>query len=417
MEPTMRIFTCSVPALATLLCCVASAAGAAAESARPWLGDGSIGLSFRYRYEYVDEEAFAEDARASTLRSRLSLQSGTHRDLAFLIEVDDIREILQDDFNAGAGNTPGRSRFPVVADPEGTEVNQAHVDYLGLTDTRIRLGRQRINLDDQRFVGGVGWRQNEQTFDAVSVDWNAARGRIFYALVDNVNRVFGEDVPAGDHRQSATHLLNLSTDVGATGELAAKAKLTAYHYAIDNDDAADFSTRTTGLRLLGSQPWRDARLGLLLEYAHQGDLADNPVSYRADYWHVNVTAARNGWSLGLGWEVLDGDRDRPGRAFRTPLATLHAFNGWADQFLTTPDAGLDDRYLTLATRQGPWVAELRAHRFEAADGGARLADEIDLQVGRKLGNRIRIDLFAAAFDGRNGYGDVDKVWLMLTATF
>lgn len=402
---------------ATLLPAMALAQPASepATGPRSLIDDGQVGLSFRYRFEHVDDDAFAEEADASTLRSRLSFQSGEYRDWSFFLEAEDVREIIVDDFDAGAGNTPGRSEYPVVADPEGTEVNQAYVDYTGLADTRLRLGRQRINLDNQRFVGGVGWRQNEQTYDAFSVDWKNDRGRVFYALVDNVNRVFGDDVPAGDHRQDPSHLLN------AAAELAGIGTLSGYYYGIDNDDAPAFSTDTYGVRLQGAAQVRGQQASYLAEYAHQRDAANNPVNYSADYWHLNGALAfadvgpADTLSAGLGWEVLGGDEDEPGEAFRTPLATLHAFNGWADQFLTTPGAGLDDRYLKVSAQRGPWTLEARGHLFSAADGGDDYGQELDLRLGRKVNPYLRLDLFAAAFDGEGGFDDVTKLWFMVTA--
>jgi len=373
------------------------------------LADGTPALSFRYRFEFVDDDAFTRNAKASTLRSRLSFQSGSYQDAAFFIEVEDIRDIIADDFNAGAGNTPGQSEFPVVADPEGTEINQAYLDYTGIIGTRLRLGRQRINLDNQRFVGGVGWRQNEQTYDALSADWSNDRARVFYAAVDNVNRVFGDDVAAGDHRQAPSHLLNLSTEVSDVGRAG------VYYYLIDNEDEPAFSTATTGVRLSGDRPLPAFTLAYLTEYARQEDFADNPRSYSADYWHLNAAATVGALTLTAGWEVLSGDADNPGEAFRTPLATLHAFNGWADQFLTTPEAGLDDRYLRLGFQAGDWTLEARAHQFEAEDGGGEFGSEFDVHAGRKFGRHLQFDVFAAAFDGDDGFSDVLKVWLMISA--
>jgi len=395
---------------------LSSQAASAAEQPAALMNDGKIALAFRYRYEFVDDDNFPEEAKASTLRSRLSLQSGSYRDFSFFLEADDIREIGSDDFNAGAGNTPSRTMYPVVADPEGTEVNQAYADYRGFAGTLVRLGRQRINLDNQRFVGGVGWRQNEQTFDAVSVDWSDERSRVFYAAVDNVNRIYGEDVPDGDHRQDPTHLLNLSTEVAGIG------RLSAYHYAIDNEDVLTLSTRTTGVRLAGKANPSGAKpsgvaVTYQVEYAQQSDSADNPRSIDADYWHLGAGVGAGILEVSAGWEVLGGDADEPGQAFRTPLATLHAFNGWADMFLTTPDAGLDDRYLALKATHEGWVAEVRAHRFEAEEGGAEFGDETDLRVGYRFGPHLQLDLFAAAFNGVEGYQDVTKAWLMVTAEF
>ncbi len=76
-------------------------------------------------------------------------------------------------------------------------------------------------------------------------------------------------------------------------------------------------------------------------------------------------------------EVLTGDANDSGKAFRTPLATLHVFNGWADKFLTTPAAGLDDRYLK-------FKVVLRLHNIESEDGVSNFGDELDLRIGYKL---------------------------------
>ena len=78
---------------------------ASAESAEPAMlevfKDGKVGLDFRYRYEFVDDDAFSKDANASTLRSRLRFASGTYREVSFFVEVEDVRELKPDDFNSG----------------------------------------------------------------------------------------------------------------------------------------------------------------------------------------------------------------------------------------------------------------------------------------------------------------------------
>lgn len=322
-----------------------------------------------------------------------------------------MREVIGDRFDAGFGNTPERTRYPLVPDPEGTEINQAYLSYRTAAGRQLRLGRQRINLDEQRFIGGVGWRQNEQTYDAASIVYRHDRLTATYVRVDNVNRVFGERVAAGDHRQDGTHLLHLQAGAGPIG------RLSAYHFAIDNADAPAFSTRTTGLRLAGTRRWGGASVGYLAEVATQRDLARNPDRYRAHYRHLKGNISRAAFSLAAGWEVLSGDAAERGGAFRTPLGTLHAFNGWADRFLTTPDAGLDDRYLVLGYRPGRWRAEARLHRFAAEDGGRRLGHELDLQLGRAFGERWQVDLMAAAFDGRSALDDAIKVWAMASVAF
>ena len=395
-----------------------AAAGATAVHAQEtdWTAltrDADVKLSFRYRYEAVDDDNFSRDAEASTLRTRLSLTSGEVNGFSGFVEFDDVHQIGPDNYNAGAGNTPSHSDYPVIADPEGTEVNQAYVDY-----TRggwlVRLGRQRINFDNQRFVGGVGWRQNEQTFDAVKLNYKHDHFDASYAYVNKVQRIFGDDVPAGTHDQDGTHLLNVNSDLDGIG------KLSGYYYRLDNEDAAAFSSATIGARLTGKRQVRQSQNGDIAmrytaEFARQRDAGDNPADYSANYWNLEAGVLFDAWDLGVGWEVLDGDENSPGEAFRTPMATLHAFNGWADRFLNTPDAGLDDKYVKAKFGQRNVTAQLIYHRFDAADGGAEFGDEIDFMVGYKFSRIFRADLKYARFSGEDGVQDVFKLWLVLSA--
>ena len=371
---------------------------------------GTVSASFRWRYETVDDDRFSKDAKASTLRSRLTLQSGKYKNFDFLFEIDDVHVIGQDDYNAGGGNTPSNGAYPVIADPEGTEFNQAFVDFQAIKSLRVRVGRQRINLDNQRFVGGVGWRQNEQTYDSASLFYKADNVTATYARIGRVNRIFGSDVPAGDHDQGGTHLLNLSTDLAGVG------KLSGYYYRIDNRNVAAFSTVTYGVRLSGKHSGEaDRRIGYTAEFARQSDATNNPTGYSANYWNLEGSLGYSLFNASVGWEVLSGDSAAVGyEAFRTPLATLHAFNGWADVFLRTPNAGLDDKYLKLKASQGPWIVQARYHQFEAEDGSTDYGDELDLRAGYKLNDRIRGDVFFAEFSGKNGFADVRKIWLAIS---
>ena len=153
------------------------------------LSDGKLNLNFRYRYELVDQEGIIKDAHASTLRTRLSYQSPYFSDFGFLVEFDDVRAIGNDLYNSTRNGNTDR---PVVADPEGTEVNQALISYKGLENSLIRAGRRRITLDNHRFIGDVGWRQNAQTYDSLSISNSSLPNTTFeYAYIGNVNRIFG----------------------------------------------------------------------------------------------------------------------------------------------------------------------------------------------------------------------------------
>jgi hypothetical protein len=305
--------------------------------------------------------------------------------------------------------SPDKADYQLVADPKGADLNQLYLEFAPEDDLQLRFGRQRILLDDQRFVGGVGWRQNEQTYDAFSLRYGGIeRTTLFYSYVANVNRIFGSEVSAGDHDQD-THLLNLRVGLSEDWQII------GYAYLIDNEDAPAFSTRTLGIRAQGSVGLGEGKLNLIGEFATQADAADAPADYDTDYYRLQLLWSKDRLSAGLGLESLGSDN---GQSFRTPLATLHAFNGWADQFLATPAAGLEDRYLRLGLGLSRWNLDFRFHDFAADTGGADYGTEIDLSASRKLGSRYGLLLKLASFDADDSdFGDVTKAWLMLTAGF
>jgi hypothetical protein len=150
-------------------------------------GEAHVGL--RYRFENVDQDGFADDANASTLRLRLNYKTGTWRNWTAFGEFDYITELFFNDFNSLGGSSPERDRYPVVADPKGPDLNQLYLDYKLSGDAKARIGRQRILLDNQRFVGGVGWRQNEQTYDSLSFTYSGWQDtEVFYSYVTTVRR-------------------------------------------------------------------------------------------------------------------------------------------------------------------------------------------------------------------------------------
>lgn len=375
------------------------------------MDEGKVNLDFRYRFEFVDQENIDEEANAHTVRTRLGFQSGSFRGWDFNIEVNDVRH-LSNEFNAGGGTTPNRAgEYPVVADPKGTRLNQGYINYAGLEDWGFKVGRQRINLDNQRFVGGVAWRQTEQVFDAGRIDWGNDTFAVSYSYVQWVRRIFGEESSAGKHKQDGTHFLNGSwnSPIG---------KVVGYYYLIDNEDSPSFSTGTVGVRLSGKQDINeDWAFRYEAEYANQKDAGNNPVDYSADYIHFDAFAVYGIFDFGIGWELLGGDDSVASPAlsesFRTPLATLHKFNGLADQFLVTPTAGLDNWYGKFKATPGRWIFQAHYHNFKADDGGEKYGTELDLQAGYKFTDRLRGDFWVADFSGKNDRVDVTKVFVQL----
>ena len=380
--------------------------GAPAASTR----SGDILFESRLRYEGVSQDGL-DDATALTLRARFGWQSPERSGFRVLVEGEGVVPFVND-YNDTIHGPP---TYPVVADPEAFELNRLQLVWTGLPDTEVVLGRQRIVLGTARFVGNVGFRQNEQTFDAVKVTTRALKPlTITYAWIDRVHRIFGDDSPAGEW-SSDSHLINLEapTPIG---------RLTAYGYLLDFDNAVAQSSATWGARLEGSHALStDWSVPYTLEYARQSEYGSNPARFDLDYGLVSAGLKRGPFTATLALERLDGNGVQ---AFQTPLATLHAFQGWADVFLTTPRDGLRDVSATAGYavahppvgRSGVLSASWRD--FHDADGSTRYGRELDVSARLVLDARWTLELKGAHFDGAvAAFPDRDKVWAALDYRF
>ena len=370
--------------------------------------DGEFNLSFRYRYEFVDQDGIAKNTHASTLRTRLAYRSSYFSNFGFVIEFDDISSIGNDLYNSTRN---GNTNRPVVADPEGTEVNQAIILYRGIENNVIRAGRQRITLDNHRFIGNVGWRQNEQTYNSFSLsNMSLPDTTIEYAYIENVKRVFGPDsgTPPADF-QSDSSILNVKHEWFPDWDV------TAYAYLLNLENSPLLSSKTFGIRVNGSNEVSNRiSTSYTLEYAHQKNYGDNPNNYSVDYFLLEGALTTTGITARLGYEVLEGNSIQ---AFQTPLATLHAFQGWADKFLATPSGGIEDLYFSLATKIRGANISLIYHRFNPEAGGLKYGSEWDLMIKKPFANRYTLVFKYADYDAHSFATDTKKLWIMFTAGF
>jgi hypothetical protein len=378
-----RSLMCCV--LAALLLAVALPVMGEEDTQSASLGDaitkGTPLFSLRYRFEEVDQTGVDKKAHASTLRTTVGYRTGTHKGLSFTVEAEDVSVVG----DAQAYNNKGFEHLwngvtdrPVVADPANTSLNQAYLQWKNSAN-KAHYGRREIIIGDARFVGNVGWRQNHQSFDAFAFTNSSLDFvDISYRFVNKVHTITGAT------NDMASHLINLDLDVGQAG------KLGLYGYLLDFTRMQNYgqSRSTYGAELKGKQQLSDSTALLYeLEYAAQADNGDNPNTVEATYLFLTVGAAFKPVTIKVGYEVLGGDADedmaKNKGAFTTPLATLHKFNGWADKFLGTPGAGLEDLYFLATGMIGPVKGLGVYHMFKTADGGADLGSEFDLQFTYK----------------------------------
>jgi len=388
----------------------------ASAAATPALADVAVKpiAEARLRYEYVDQDGIGRNANAVTLRGRAGLEL-TLGDWSLLAEGEGT-VALDERYISGLN---GRTRYPLVADPENFELNRLQLQYRGIDGAVITAGRQRINLDDQRFVGSVGWRDNEQTFDAVRLEYGGIKrlkADLTYAWSDRT--IWGIDGTGA--RQQAVSGDNLFANLSYATPYGA---LTGFAYRIDQDEAAvqgfRLSSQTYGLRFSGSRKLgAKAALNYAASYARQSDYHRNPNDYAADYWALDAGLGLAAFKLGAGYEVLGADDGRPLTSFQTPLATLHKFQGWADKFLTTPPDGIRDFYASAGVGwKNRWGldsvnAQLIYHRFRSDRGNTAYGNEWDAIIAAKRG-RWTATAKIADYDAKDFATDTRKAWLQL----
>ena len=363
-------------------------------------------LDARLRWENVDQGEL--DANAVTLR----LRAGAEASLDHFSLLAEGEETVAPVNNYNAFPFPiddhqRRPQYAVVADPQNLELNRLQLQYKSKPLT-VTVGRQRINLDDQRWVGSVGWRQDEQTFDAARGEAKLGPVAIDATYAIHQRTIFGED--AGPRTSLDGHFIF----AGARAKSGAvEAKLFTYLLDYDENFFLANSSQTYGGFVSGTFPVKAAKLSLHASYARQSDYGRNPFDYAADYWSFEGGANIAGFSLTSGWEQLGSDN---GRSLQTPMATLHKFTGWADLFLTTPPAGLEDAYISVGkTFDGVKLlhglnANVVFHQFDSAVGDVEYGTEWDASLGFKIG-KVGLLLKYADYNAQDFGADTRKLWL------
>ena len=365
----------------------------------------------RLAYEHVDQPITSADSL--TLRTRAGIELASDIGLSFLVESEATLGIINDynDTNAGNGIEP----FSVVADPENIELNRIQLQFAKKDKGSITVGRQRINIDDQRFVGSVGWRQNEQTFDAVSASVTALKPLTLEATYAISQRtIFGADAGTREAFDGDFIFLGAGLDAGPVN-------LKGFAYLLDFDAGQPVSlssSATYGLRATAKLPVAEGfSLDLAGSYAVQKDYKANPNDFSVDYIAGSIGTSISGFGLVLGYENLGSDG--AGQRFQTPLATLHKFNGWADVFLSTPPAGLEDKYVSMSKKVdlfGGFTASAAYHDFSSDSGSIDYGTEFDAALNFKI-NVISVGLKYANYNANSFSVDTEKFWLRLGYSF
>ena len=375
-------------------------------------------LDIRTRYEFREQDG-SDASHALTTRARFGFKTKDFSGFSALVEGE-TNIVLIDDYRSNptgnnstypykAGNTP-------IGDPGNFELNRAWVQY-NKEGFLAKLGRQRIIRNNAAFIGNVGWRQNEQTFDAAQIGYSNDQFSINYVYSDRVMRIFGDDandaLPGPPLRDFEGDFNFLDFTYNLDG-----GKLGGYVYLIDvENNAAVGESNTYGLFYKGGP--------LHVEVAFQdgeSSLAAG-TDYDAIYGHLAYTHKCGKASFTAGVEYLE-------EYFKTPFATVHAFNGFADAFVLQRIGlsnaggayeGLTDFYVRYTQKGLPYgiIFKGSAHYFTDDSMDTNYGYEIDAVFIKAFREDLKGILKAAYFnaDSEGPFADIKQVSLELNYTF
>ena len=422
--------------------------------------------NFRLRYEHVDQEGFQstaanakklDTAKAFTLRSLIGWQTSPFHNFSFAAQLTDVHE-FNDDFNDRRDNVPepGKIAYPNIVDPGYTDVNQLYVDWTGIKNTKLRLGRQQLNLDNVRFIGDIGFRQDMQVFDGISVaNKSIPDVELFAAHFGKVRQITTKlrdgniDIFNAKYRLSPTEsvvgygyfidVANLGQNNGNPAAIGTAAQggngLGASQDAPSTSSATtDASSKTFGLRLDGVRKVSDDwKVLYTAEYAKQDDYRGGSPLIDAHYFKLGGGVAYDVWSVRIDHEKLSSNDGK--YAFQTPLGTNHLFQGWADHFLATPRQGIEDTFITFAgsIEKAKLYAEYHLfksdERYQSLNGklGDQYGTELDISVTypftKELMGKVEYanfnesDVYGTSLKNAARKGDKEIVWVTGMYTF
>lgn len=441
--------------------------------------------SFRLRYESVNQDGLQpptivgttpnpnatknlENAEGVTLRSLIGWQTAPFHNFSFTAQAINVSK-FDDDFNDSTNGTlvnsvsnqPNKVQYAKIVDPDDTDINQLFVDWTGIKNTRVRLGRQQINLDNVRFIGDIGFRQVMQVFDGMTVlNKSIPDTEIYAGHIERVKQITTE--LRGD---GSLEILNAKYRISPTESLVGYAYLSGFSdlgfgrgwfgnapaaggVAVGKNgninQNADQGNKILGARLDGVHKIDDDWKALYTaEYAKQTNYNGGDSRIDAHYYKVGGGAAYGNFTLRADQELLSSNNST--YAFQTPFGTNHLFQGWVDKFLVTPLEGIKDTFVTANYKYGDFLFFADYHVYKsdenfhtvgggAATNGNKYGTEWNAAVTYNVNKNIMTKLEYGKFTEDDHYAllantannvagnrgrirDTEKVWLTAMYTF
>ena len=361
-------------------------------------------VKLRPRIEIVDSKKSAT-ALTNRLQAGIRADISGVKNLSVNLEATKITAI-NNDYNSGSkeGGHYNSDKATVI-DPPVMNLTKAFLSYK-MKNTTFELGEKPLNLDTQRFIGSVGWRQMPQTFGVFSVHHKSSEKlSVLGAWLYRRNGIKPELDKGYKHGSGLFH---------TTYTVSPLVNLVGYTYFLEDIH------NTYGINMKGNVNVNSLNVFYRAEYAKQGGPGSGVRTIDTDYVSLEAGAKALGFVSKLGYEVF-GDKGRGDAGFSTPYATGHKFNGWSDvllgKTLSGNDDGLRDVYLAIGYESNLFGKSMVAyHKFNSKENSVALGSEIDILYKKKVSSNVSFLLKMALYnnDGNTSFDNTKKYWFMTT---
>lgn len=368
------------------------------------IGEGEFIFNGRLRYWYAENENL-KASHATTFGTNFGYLTKSYKGFQVYIEGESVVALTPKLFFDGLNGLTERTN---VTDVETLELNKLRISYndtlTNETILQFKVGRQAALVEDERFIGNVTARQDDQTFDAI---WgkiqNDQKGLSFeYAYMYQINRLLAEVV---DWR-SDSHAFML----GYYKHKMARVGLFGHLLDFQEDDPAK-SSKTFGITIdRGILPQDRIALNYRTAFAYQSEYGDNPTDY--DAFLVNAEVGVSFPQVGifsLGYELASSDDGIA--SYQFPLSTGQRLHRISDVFIDPPADGLHNPYFTAECRNIIWGIGgwLGYHTYFSEEEGTFLAQEVDVVLYRSIiPGLLRVELTYSSFFGEEDpYSDLN----------
>ena len=369
----------------------------------------------RWRFQDVTDPV-SGDAQANTLLLRLTAAVKPTHALSGQLQVDYVEAFNQLDYSDGVV----LRNASLIPDPEGSDINQLWLSYQPEFGGALTAGRQVLSSDNERHLGGNGFWQNEQSFDAIRYSLTLLNELdVDYAYVKQVNRIFGSDadnllsredirfteaperpaIEQGVHDHQS-HLLDVRYPISDT------ISISGFWYALNNRTFHGFSSQTLGIRVQGSMKPAAVRYDYRIEAATQTDAFDSPWRYSANYFAASLGAQLKSHKFELSYENIGSDN---GFGFVHSLGSNHQFQGWADIFsqYRKPE-GIADTFLTYRGRSGKLRWRSKLHVYNSSDHDTHVGNELNLEIAWRATRKWEVSAVWARYYAKRGFASLPE---------